>query len=72
MENKKKCKIVYNLSNRTYTVWATDNQGEWDFQNSYPVNGYDGLGWINLRILWDIDLLVFLGYRFIGVKVDDI
>lgn len=69
-------KLVYCQDVSTYTIWVTNDQGNWeckDAMNVFTNEGKrvegksDNWGMVSERLLWLMDYYHTLGYRFIGI-----
>ena len=78
-ESRKQFKLVYESDNHTYTIWAQNDQGFWDRKESYVTErkgdgSFESLHgdyeMISERILWIINLWVYMDYEFIGIEKD--
>ena len=76
-ESRKQFKLVYDSDNHTYTLWAQNDQGLWDRKESYVTERkgdgsfeslHDDYEMISERILWIINLWVYMDYEFIGIE----
>ena len=76
-ESKKQFKLVYDSDKHTYTIWVQDDQGLWDRKESYVTERkgdgsfeslHDDYEMISERILWIINLWVYMDYEFIGIE----
>lgn len=74
---KKQFKVVFKNESSTYELWFTDHKGEWTksviyytFDNDLKVieSQYDGPAVISESILWEMNKLINLGYKFIGIQ----
>ena len=72
-------KFVFSLKENSYELWETDHNGDWQSCLTYYVLGKDGgplkdkndSGMITEMVLWKMDSLVALGYKFIGVEFSE-
>lgn len=73
----KQFKVVFVKEGNAYELWFTDHKGEWlqsYIYNTFTIDGkaiesrYDGSAMINENILWEINKLINLGYKFIGIE----
>ena len=74
---KKKFKIIFVAAANSYGVWFTDHTGEYDASTIYytfkkdgtPIEGAtDETALISENIIWEINKLIGLGYKFEGVE----
>ena len=77
MDRKKLFKIVFIERNNTYEIWFTDHTGNFDLGTIYATftregkeiyNKYDDVAFINENIIWYINKLTDLGYKFVGIE----
>lgn len=75
--NKKQFKVVFRAKTNTYELWFINLEGEWvqsSIYSTFDLDGnviedkYSGTALINENILWEINKLVDLGYKFIGIE----
>ena len=75
---KKRFKLVFKSQTNSYELWFTDHKGEWVesfIYSTFTIDGnvieskYDGSAMISESILWRIDELIELGYKFIGIEL---
>lgn len=73
----KQFKLVFRNESNTYEIWFTDHKGEWVesfIYNTFTIDGkaieseYNGSAMISESILWRMDELIELGYKFIGIE----
>lgn len=74
---KKQFKVLLNPRTNRYQVWITNHNDEWIISSVFSTFDFDGnsiegkchdVGLVSENILWEINHLAELGYRFIGVK----
>lgn len=74
---KKQFKLVFKSKSNTYEIWFTDHKGEWvesiiyyTFTKDGKVieSQYDGNALIDEFVLWEMNRLINLGYKFIGIE----
>ena len=74
---KKQFKVVFKNESNTYEIWFTDHKGEWvksiiyyTFTKDGKVieSQYDGNALIDEFVLWEMNRLINLGYKFIGIE----
>lgn len=72
----KKFKVVFKSKTNSYELWFTDHKDEWVesiIYHTFTTDGkviesqYDGSAMINENILWEINKMVNLGYKFLGI-----
>lgn len=77
MTRKKLFKIVFIEKTNQYEVWFTDHTGEMQFSKGYCTFTKKGemvdwpcndVAFISENILWDINKLTDLGYKFVGIE----
>ena len=73
---KKQFKVVFKNESNTYEIWFTDHKGEWvksiiyyTFTKDGKVieSQYDGNALIDAFVLWEMNRLSNLGYKFRGI-----
>ena len=72
-------KFVFSHKDNSYELWKTDHNGDWQSCLTYYVFGKDGSplgdknesGMITEMVLWKMNSLVSLGYKFIGVEFSE-
>lgn len=74
---KKQFKVVFRNESNTYELWFTDRKGEWvrtityytfDTELNVIENQHDEPSFISENILWEMNQLINLGYKFIGME----
>lgn len=74
---KKQFKVVFRNESNTYELWFTDHKCEWvrsityctfDTELNVIENHHDGPSFISENILWEMNQLINLGYKFIGME----
>lgn len=74
---EKQFKVVFVNESNTYELWFTDHKGEWlqsCIYSTFTIDGKviesqcDGSAMINENILWEMNKLINLGYKFIGIE----
>ena len=74
---KKQFKVVFKNENNTYELWFTDHKDEWvrtityctfDTDLNVIESQHDGPAFISENILWEMNQLIKLGYKFIGIQ----
>ena len=77
MTKQKKFKIVFIKNTNHYEIWSTDHTGEFDLSTIYYTftktgeiidDSYDNTALISENILWEINHLIDLGYKFVGIE----
>lgn len=73
----KKFKVVFLKERNQYEVWFTDHTGEFVMSSFYSTftnegevidSSCDGVAFISESILWEINRLTDLGYKFVGIE----
>ena len=74
---KKVFKVVFVAETNQYEVWFTDHTGEFVMSSFYSTftkegevidSSCDGVAFISESILWEINRLTDLGYKFVGIE----
>lgn len=74
---KKVFKVVFVAETNQYEVWFTDHTGEFVMSSFYSTftkegevidSSCDGVAFISENILWEINRLTDLGYKFVGIE----
>ena len=77
MTKQKKFKVVFDRNTNQYDIWFTDHTGEMQFSVAYSTftkkgemidGSYDGTALISENVLWEINHLTDLGYKFVGIE----
>ena len=77
MSEKKLCKVVFVEKTNTYELWFTDHTGKFDLGAMYATftkegdmidYQYNDVALISENIMWEINKLVDLGYKFLGIE----
>ena len=70
-------KVVFKSQMNSYELWFTDYKGEWCLSaiySTFTIDGdaieseYDEQAMINENVLWEMNKLIKLGYKFIGIE----
>ena len=69
-------KFVFSQKDNSYELWKTDPNGDWQSCLTYytfakdgsPMTDQNDSGMVTEMVLWKMDSLVGLGYKFIGVE----
>ena len=70
-------KIVFDVTYNRYEIWFTDHTGEFVMSSFYSTftkegevidSSCDGVAFISESILWEINRLTDLGYKFVGIE----
>ena len=73
----KKFKVVFLKESNQYEIWFTDHTGEFVMSSFYSTfskegdlidSSCDDVAFISENILWDINKLTDLGYKFAGIE----
>lgn len=76
----KRFKVVFKSQMNSYELWFTDNEGEWVKSIIYYTfakdgniikSRYVGNALIDEFALWEMNKLINLGYKFIGIEVSE-
>lgn len=74
---KKVFKVVFVAETNQYEVWFTDHTGEFVMSSFYSTftnegevidSSCDDVAFISESILWEINRLTDLGYKFVGIE----
>ena len=77
MTKQKQFKVVFVQNTNQYEIWFTDHTGEFVMSMMYSTftkkgemigGSYDGTALISENILWEINHLTDLGYKFVGIE----
>ena len=77
MTKQKKFKVVFDKNTNQYDIWFTDHTGEMQFSVAYSTftkkgeaidGSCDDVAFISENILWEINHLTDLGYKFVGIE----
>lgn len=77
MTKQKKFKVVFDKNTNQYDIWFTDHTGEMQFSVAYSTFtkkgdliecSCDDVAFISETILWEINRLIDLGYKFVGIE----
>lgn len=70
-------KIVFDVTYNRYEIWFTDHTGEFVMSSFYSTfskkgevieSSCDDVAFISENVLWDINKLTDLGYKFAGIE----